>query len=747
MKGIGIGNFRVFKESAYFEFPGITALIGPNSSGKSSLLKLLKLLKENINEGGAPDELNFRGSDHFLGNFRISRNRNSEQKDIVISIPQSLLVDFQECTKNVLVNFHYIEDFRKKELSNGLLIKVSVTQDEEVVFNLDLKVDDKESDIKRGDIHPIINTEWIVNSLHELYDLRLLDMSRTKNYTSIRNGNFLPRRIELTQTLKDYTQIIQDKIGFPETITFDDLKKNNSFQPIENYFMWPNQMDVENDPDRLFCKNKRELEERLKNFKNYNDLDTITLNYVKQSVWPPEPFSEIGNYQDTDQFTIFPYPLLSLINENFLELDKFETKTKKMSFIKKALNDNGYDEEFVTALSEYYQNELYNIKTFPEIVSHFRKIDFELFEKLTQLISHFHEHFAKDILRLGETMAIYGGSFSEAYDTLQENLIEIKDSKDIEVVKLKNSLTGYLEGIKECITGGILPYDTYYQKEFFDDLKLKNSAHHFIYLQHIFKKNVEGESHKLFRKSFTSRIKSVFDDSLVRILDFTISKKEVDFISLNSIRGSSDRVYSDQDQSTDWRKMVFALANIEPERLDFVNTWIKEFGIGDKLSVVRGLDATSSRVILDHEDFSENLSDLGFGISQMLPIICQIALARQRSNIILEEPEANLHPASQSKLADLFVAAHQKFGHKFLLETHSEYLIRKLQVLVAQGKVDYQKTNVYYFNIEGGSASQKVKQINIQRDGTLSSPFGEGFYDEASNWRYELLKINKEQNN
>jgi predicted ATPase len=746
MKGIGIQNFRVFKESAYFDFPGITALIGPNSSGKSSLLKLLKLLKENINEGGAPDELNFRGSDHFLGNFRISRNRNSEQKDIVISIPQSLFDDFQECTKNVLVNFHYIEDFRKKELSNGLLIKVSVTHDEEVVFNIDLKVDDKESDIKRGDIHPDINTHWIVSSLHELYDMRLLDMSRTNQYTSIRSG-FLPRRIELTQTLKDYTEIIQDKIGFPETVSGDDLKKNKSFRAIKDYFGWADPMGNGMERDRLFCKSKRVLEERLKNFIKYDDLDPNTLNYVKQSVWPPERFSEIGNYSEIDQFTLYPYPLLTVIHENFQEINKIKAKTKKISLVKEKLNDKGYDEEFLVAFIEYYKDELYKIKTFPEIVSHFRKIDFELFEIFTQMISFFHEHFAKDILRLGETMAIYGGSFSEAYDTLQENLIEIKDSKDIEVVKLKNSLTGYLEGIKECITGGILPYDTYYQKEFFDDLKLKNSAHHFIYLQHIFKKNVEGESHKLFRKSFTSRIKSVFDDSLVRILDFTISKKEVDFISLNSIRGSSDRVYSDQDQSTDWRKMVFALANIEPERLDFVNTWIKEFGIGDKLSVVRGLDATSSRVILDHEDFSENLSDLGFGISQMLPIICQIALARQRSNIILEEPEANLHPASQSKLADLFVAAHQKFGHKFLLETHSEYLIRKLQVLVAQGKVDHQKTNVYYFNIEGGSASQKVKQINIQRDGTLSSPFGEGFYDEASNWRYELLKINKEQNN
>lgn len=154
------------------------------------------------------------------------------------------------------------------------------------------------------------------------------------------------------------------------------------------------------------------------------------------------------------------------------------------------------------------------------------------------------------------------------------------------------------------------------------------------------------------------------------------------------------------------------------------------------------------------------LSDLGFGYSQLIPIILQIHNLHQEmlydysdfmpQTLIIEEPESNLHPNLQSKLADIFILARQCFsGLNLIVETHSEYLIRKLQYLTVKEEIDSQKSIIYYFNSDKYVSPQepKVKRIEINKDGNLTDTFGPGFYDESTRLQFELLKLNKEQNN
>lgn len=119
------------------------------------------------------------------------------------------------------------------------------------------------------------------------------------------------------------------------------------------------------------------------------------------------------------------------------------------------------------------------------------------------------------------------------------------------------------------------------------------------------------------------------------------------------------------------------------------------------------------------------------------------------STLIIEEPEANLHPNLQSKLADILVLAHNTFGMRFILETHSEYLIRKLQYLVARGEMKSDSVNIFYFNDDHfvNNREPKIKKIQITNDGNLTDTFGPGFYDEATRLQFELMKLNKEQSN
>lgn len=111
--------------------------------------------------------------------------------------------------------------------------------------------------------------------------------------------------------------------------------------------------------------------------------------------------------------------------------------------------------------------------------------------------------------------------------------------------------------------------------------------------------------------------------------------------------------------------------------------------------------------------------------------------------LIVEEPEQNLHPALQSKLADIFHSLHQECGVNILVETHSEYLVRRSQVLVAEAKYkDEQELaekcpfNVYYFPEIG---SGEPYDMEFRCDGRFKQDFGDGFYDEADKLAYKIM--------
>lgn len=183
----------------------------------------------------------------------------------------------------------------------------------------------------------------------------------------------------------------------------------------------------------------------------------------------------------------------------------------------------------------------------------------------------------------------------------------------------------------------------------------------------------------------------------------------------------------------------------------FINTNLKRFNIGERLIVQRHTDfAVYSLYILKGEK-KINLVDIGYGISQFIPILLKIALHVVEGNtkIVIEEPETNLHPALQSKLADMFNEANQFFKIEFIIETHSEYLIRRFQGIVVERKMSPDQLKMYYFhhpdNIPEGEP--QVYPINIERDGALTKNFGKGFFDEAANLNIALYNFTKEQHN
>ena len=100
-----------------------------------------------------------------------------------------------------------------------------------------------------------------------------------------------------------------------------------------------------------------------------------------------------------------------------------------------------------------------------------------------------------------------------------------------------------------------------------------------------------------------------------------------------------------------------------------------------------------------------------------------------------------MHPNYQSLLADMFYDAFIKYNINFIIETHSEYLIRRSQVIVAERKYESNAEvekecpfQTYYVPTGGLPYS-----LGYRKDGKFQEKFGSGFYDEASNLAFEIL--------
>ncbi|GAH93915.1 unnamed protein product, partial [marine sediment metagenome] len=101
------------------------------------------------------------------------------------------------------------------------------------------------------------------------------------------------------------------------------------------------------------------------------------------------------------------------------------------------------------------------------------------------------------------------------------------------------------------------------------------------------------------------------------------------------------------------------------------------------------------KVMVDLLDKNENVSiqDVGFGISQILPVFIESLRMKQDHTLILEQPEIHLHPNMQSKLAD-FLLSMAMSKKQFIIETHSEHLINRLCLRIAQDATNKLKDKI-----------------------------------------------------
>lgn len=139
-----------------------------------------------------------------------------------------------------------------------------------------------------------------------------------------------------------------------------------------------------------------------------------------------------------------------------------------------------------------------------------------------------------------------------------------------------------------------------------------------------------------------------------------------------------------------------------------------------------------------------NLVNSSSGFLQLLPIMSNLIESKYfvNSMFLCEQPELHLHPKLQTKLVDLFVDTQFRKNQK-IIETHSEHIVRKLQVLIAQGRVNKDSVAIYYFDKDDKTGSTSIKEMELEDDGFFKDPWPDGFFDDSYNLAKELIYSRK----
>lgn len=130
------------------------------------------------------------------------------------------------------------------------------------------------------------------------------------------------------------------------------------------------------------------------------------------------------------------------------------------------------------------------------------------------------------------------------------------------------------------------------------------------------------------------------------------------------------------------------------------------------------------------------LTDVGFGVSQVLPVIVECFYVPRRSIVIFEQPEIHLHPRVQADLADLFVdAIRAREGSvprdcQFIIESHSEHFLRRLQRRIAEGELLSDDAALYFIHTKGAEA--RIERLDVDLFGNIRNWPDNFFGDEMA---------------
>ncbi|MYA26681.1 MAG: AAA family ATPase [Acidimicrobiales bacterium] len=171
-----------------------------------------------------------------------------------------------------------------------------------------------------------------------------------------------------------------------------------------------------------------------------------------------------------------------------------------------------------------------------------------------------------------------------------------------------------------------------------------------------------------------------------------------------------------------------------------LNYWLREFDLAENArSEDRGRIGIGLSVTPKGLRREVDLTSVGVGVSQVLPVILLCLLAEPGTLIVLEQPELHLHPRLQQDLAD-FLLACSRSGRQIVLETHSEHLVNRLRYRIAQDESDEAHALVGLVFAENDDGITRYREPEINVYGGLGEDWPAGFLDLTAREAQELVR-------
>ena len=696
-----IKNFRVFdSEGAEIRLNPLTFLTGCNSSGKSSIVKSLLLLcdylsqlKEDKENGKdvkpTAHKLDFAKKPHnLLGKFSKVVNEKATDNVVTMAIQVHSLMLMQDM--ELELSFGIDEN---DNMSNGYIKSIVVrTMEGTVVYS------SNEKEGCCGDFYSVIP--------------QFFNFIRVQHVISTYQSLGIDRELTGDVTEEEYEKYVNSMNSF-----ITDYKKENTRESLLEINAWNN-------------AHRRYGSFLLKNTANKPEM-------IKKAF---------------EKGMIYYLPIL----DAKLSGDKEEC----LNFLSSVISDNKNDKALVSVLSRVIND--FKESDFESFVEYYKSVEKAYLSNMNRYVFPLNSGVSPRLFRANDATMKATKIMKSPYNVDPNNTWIIGEDGKAKVVEEPK-----MSKEKKIAEWDAMPITL--------DLLFEVMA----ILSHKLIPNDELHYQSPNGKPFvqySSRVEYLFFRYLEEAIEEIVVEATPDALSyVSSSIINVKRLYplESNDEFTELLKKYVEAKRCLDKRADYVpNTfmdkWTKAFGIGERISINiddEGLGITLRLHKSEADEKGMLLADNGYGITQIFAILLniEVAIMSRKSfdyyedksiewnasiqkkysepTIAIEEPEIHLHPRYQSLLAEMFYDAYKTFGIHFIIETHSEYLIRKSQVIVAglkyssnQEAEETSPFRTYYM-----PNNSKPYSLGYRKDGKFAEEFGSGFYDEATNLAFDIL--------
>jgi AAA15 family ATPase/GTPase len=219
-----------------------------------------------------------------------------------------------------------------------------------------------------------------------------------------------------------------------------------------------------------------------------------------------------------------------------------------------------------------------------------------------------------------------------------------------------------------------------------------------------------------------------------------------DIVWLAPIRSKPKKTYDEfsLDFSPEGDHIPYLIKRKLDSKNDSFRTFLREFGMNsglfDQIEIKNYGRGQTSPFELDVvlSDLLLSVSSVGYGVSQVLPVIVEMFLREKNTWFAIQQPEVHLHPRAQAAIGELIYNLSNEDKKRFLIETHSDYLIDRFRLSCRKGEGEVSSQILFFERNDNGN---KVTSIDIDFDGNISSDQPEAYRDFFVKEEMDLLGL------